>query len=379
MTGGFRCVDLFCGAGGFSLGFEQEDFEVIGAVDRSDSAIETYSHNFGEVSTFGVDVRDFNVGQLEERTGYGSGQVDVVVGGPPCKGFSTAGKMDPEDPRNELVVEYAKTVGELDPRVVVLENVTGFLSMEEGKYLEELRTTLSRQGYTVQEPEVLKAANYGVPQLRERVILVATKGGRVEMPTHTHRAREDECQLDANRDLDPYVSVEDAVGDLSFLQYGEQASEYQLPPGTDYQEEMREDSERIYNHKAPDHGETVRERFGQFDFGQTMSELDEEYQTKKHTMMRWHPSRPAPTVTTLPEDFIHYTRTRIPTVREIARIQSFPDWFQFKGPRTTGGLRRTETVPQYTQVGNAVPPKFAAAIARQVANHLRVRTATAGT
>ncbi|GAB3041660.1 DNA cytosine methyltransferase [Natronobiforma cellulositropha] len=375
----FRCVDLFCGAGGFSLGFQSAGFDVVASVDRNEAALETYSHNFDNVATFETDIRNFTLNMFEEHSGYDARDIDVVIGGPPCKGFSTAGRMDPNDPRNELVVEYAKTVAELDPEVVVLENVTGFLNMHGGQYHEELRETLSEIGYTVQQPEVLTAADYGVPQLRERVIIVATRGGRVEVASPTHRPREGQEPLRGGEDLDPYVTVEDAVGDLSFLRYGQEATQYKLRPLTDYQREMRDGADELYNHKAPNHGKTVRERYDQFDYGQEMSELDEQYQTKKHSMKRWHPEEPAPTVTTLPEDFVHYDRLRIPTVREVARIQSFPDWFEFKGPRTTGGQRRRNSVPQYTQVGNAVPPKFAEAIADRVADHLTAQRIIPGT
>ena len=376
---GYKCVDLFCGAGGFSLGFQRAGFDILAAVDRNESALKTYRHNFEGVHAVSAEIREFDVEMLSNRSVSGVDDIDVVVGGPPCKGFSTAGRMDPDDPRNELVVEYVEAVEQLDPEIVVLENVTGFLNLEDGKYADQLETTLSKKGYIVEEPDVLTAADYGVPQLRKRVILVATKGGNFQLPTPSHRPDEPEDWDRYSPEMEPYVSVEDAIGDLSFLKYGQEASEYKLKPLTDYQRRMRRGSDEIQNHKAPNHGETVRERFQQFDYGQKMNELPEEYQTKKHTMVRWHPREPAPTVTTLPEDFVHYERSRIPTVREIARIQSFPDTFVFKGQRTTGGSQRRHSVPQYTQVGNAVPPKLAKAVGERVKAHLLNRKVTPGT
>lgn len=382
-----KVVDLFCGAGGFSLGFEQAGFNIVAAVDRNKSALKTYSYNFEDEKdpencerTFPLDIRNFSTEDLEEGTEYVSEDIDVVIGGPPCKGFSTAGRMDPDDPRNELVVEYAKTVRELDPEVVILENVTGILGMEDGKYVTDLRETLSAgaDGYTVSEPVILTAADYGVPQLRERVVITATKGSGIELPSPTHYPEDGQEKMDTNHAMNSYVTVEDAIGDLSFLQYGEEASEYKLWARTDYQQEMRLGSEEIHNHVAPNHGETVRERYKQFNPGDTIDDVGKDYQTKKHSMMRWNPDEPAPTITTLPEDFIHYERTRIPTVREIARIQSFPDTFEFKGPRTTGGQRRRNSVPQYTQVGNAVPPKFAEKIAQKVREYLESKVTTPG-
>jgi len=365
------CVDLFCGAGGFSLGFEWADFNIIAAVDRSKPALKTYNANFDNVSTFERNIHDFNAETLNAETEYTTQEVDIVIGGPPCKGFSHAGQMDADDPRNELVVEYANTVADLDPEVVVIENVSGILHMCDGAYKKQVRKMLQDLGYTVPEPEILTAADYGVPQLRERVIFMASKHGSLKLPTPTHYSADGQDLLDSTDDLNQYVPVEDAIGDLSFLDYGKEASEYRLRPLTDYQKEMREGADTLYNHKAPNHGETVRNRYKQFDHGDTMSDIPQEYQTSKHTMIRWHPRQPSPTVTTLPEDFIHYNHNRIPTVREIARIQSFPDTFVFKGPRTTGGKRRKNTVPQYTQVGNAVPPKFAESLGNQVLRHLQ--------
>lgn len=382
-----RVIDLFCGAGGFSLGFEQAGFNIVAAVDRNESALKTYSYNFEDKEdpeacnrTFPLDVRDFSVEDLEEHTEYSAEDIDIVIGGPPCKGFSTAGRMNPDDPRNELVVEYAKTVCDLDPKVVVMENVTGILGMKDGKYIMDLQETLSAgaDGYTVSEPVIITAADYGVPQLRERVVITATKEGSIELPSPTHYPEDSQEKIDTDHAMYSYVTVEDAIGDLSFLQYGQDTSEYKLWARTDYQKEMRLDSEEIHNHVAPNHGETVRERFKQFEPGDTIDDISEDYQTKKHSMMRWDPDAPAPTVTTLPEDFIHYERTRIPTVREIARIQSFPDTFEFKGPRTTGGQRRRNSVPQYTQVGNAVPPKFAEKIAWKVREYLESSVTTPG-
>lgn len=371
MNAGINCVDLFCGAGGFSLGFKRAGFNIIGAVDKNHSAITTYKHNFDDVATFQQDIRKFNGKSLSERTGYSSADIDVVIGGPPCKGFSKAGKMNPDDPRNELIVKYAETVSDLSPHVVVLENVTGLLSMKDGQYIDQLVDILSSKGYNVQKPRSVIAADYGVPQLRKRVIITASKSGKPNLPSQTHYPYQEIEQMNIDeKDAKTYISVEDAIGDLSFLKSGEEATEYKLQPTTDYQKEMRKGSDTLHNHKAPNHGETVRERFAQFEYGQEMSDIDEEYQTKKHSMRRWHPEEPSPTITTLPEDFVHYDRDRIPTVRELARLQSFPDWFEFKGPRTTGGSRRKKEVPQYTQIGNAVPPKLAEAIAEGVMSHL---------
>ncbi|WP_175542112.1 DNA cytosine methyltransferase [Natrinema hispanicum] len=370
------CIDLFAGAGGFSLGFQEAGFDLLAAADKSEAALESYEHNLENVTTAGVYLDKISPQELSERVNVEPEEVDVVIGGPPCKGFSTAGKMDPDDPRNSLVANYINIVEYFDPDAVVMENVTGILHMADGEYKKRIIRAFRDAGYNIEDhPPTLRAAHYGVPQLRDRVFFLASKEGVIEPPSPTHYGPDDDRSAES-RDLEEYISVEDAIDDLSYLRYGEKSMEYELSATTDYQEEMRDSSEKIFNHKATNHGETVRERFKRFEPGDEMGDLDEEYQTKKHSMKRWDPKKPAPTVTTLPEDFIHYSRPRIPTVRELARIQSFPDTFEFKGPRTTGGKRRRNTVPQYTQVGNAVPPKLAKSVAEAVKEHLQTNLIT---
>lgn len=195
---------------------------------------------------------------------------------------------------------------------------------------------------------------------------MGTKEGPIEPPERTHSPSEGQKKLEDTENRHDYVTIEEAISDLAFLGSGEESVSYEDPPMAEYQQNMREDADELHNHVAPNHGERVRHRYSLFDHGDKMKDIPEEHQTSKHSMVRWDPKLPAPTVTTLPEDFVHYEKNRIPTVREIARIQSFPDDFVFKGPRTTGGKRRRNSVPQYTQVGNAVPPLFAEAIAKQV-------------
>lgn len=365
------CVDLFCGAGGFSFGFHEAGFRTVAAADRSESALETYQHNLPGVNTVQVDLGSVSPSRFCELAGIDPVDVDVVIGGPPCKGFSHAGKMDPDDPRNSLVGNYITLVEYLSPTTVVMENVTGILHMEDGKFKERIVGAFRNAGYKIpDEPDVLSAADYGIPQLRDRVIFFATKDGSIDPPAPTHYDPQNESSSGPCPEREPYISIEDAICDLSYLGPGQKSSRYELVAVSEYQREMRANSGTLHNHKASDHGATVQERFALLDPGQQIGDLPEEYQTAKHSLKRWHPEGPAPTVTTLPEDFVHYSRTRIPTVRELARIQSFPDDFVFKGPRTTGGKRRRHTTPQYTQVGNAVPPKLAKAIAEKVYAHL---------
>ena len=369
----FNTVDLFCGAGGLSLGFEREGFNHVSASDYQEDALNTYKENFPDVNTVLKDIRELEASELLEGTKYSAEDIDAVIGGPPCKGFSMAGERDPDDPRNSLFEEYIRIVSELEPRVVVMENVKGILSMKDGAYVERILEELRNLGYTVKH-RVLNAADYGVPETRERVIWIGFKNGeKISFPEPTHHSdTEGQKKLgqSGNDDLKPYVTVGEAISDLDFLKSGEESSEYQKNPQSDYQKKMRENAGELLNHKASNHSERIQKRFELMDEGKGMETVPEEHRTSKHSLQKFHRDEPSPTITTLPEDFVHYKRNRIPTVREVARIQSFPDDHNFTGPRTTGGMRRREACPQYSQIGNAVPPLMAEAIAKEIRKSL---------
>ena len=368
MNHDLKTVDLFCGAGGLSLGFEQQGFSTLVANDYHPDPCETFEHNLGSPA-IAEDITKISAEDLMEAGNFGPEDVDVVIGGPPCKGFSLAGERDPEDPRNYLFQEYIRIVEEMDPSIVVMENVTGILSMKDGEYKRQILDKLRDLGYDT-DFKILDAADYGVPQHRRRVIFVGHDPDiNFEYPEPSHHeideGQQTLTQLD-NSNEKSYVRVGDAISDLAFLEPGESASEYVNDPESAYQERMRQEATELFNHVAPNHSERIQERFGLMDQGSGMESLPEEHQTKKQRMIKLDPEGLVDTITTLPEDFVHYSQDRIPTVREMARLQSFPDHFEFKGPRTTGGQRRTESVPQYSQVGNAVPPLLAHAIAGEV-------------
>lgn len=366
-------VDLFCGAGGLSLGFDRQGFNAVVASDYQKDTLNTYKENFPDTTTVKKDIRELKASELLEASGYDKEDIDAIIGGPPCKGFSMAGERDPDDPRNSLFEEYIRIVSKIEPRVVVMENVKGILSMEDGAYADKILQELRKLGYTVKY-QVLNSADYGVPETRERVIWIGFKNGEeVSFPEpefHSDTAGQKRLG-EGGEGLQPYRTVGDAISDLDFLGSGEESSEYKKEPETEYQEMMRKDSERLMNHKASNHSERIQKRFELIDEGKGMETVPEEYRTQKHSLKKLHRDEPSPTVTTLPEDFVHYKRNRIPTVRELARIQSFPDDFEFTGPRTTGGMRRRESCPQYSQIGNAVPPLMAEAIAKEVRKSLQ--------
>ncbi|GGK64701.1 hypothetical protein GCM10009067_16430 [Haloarcula sebkhae] len=338
------------------------------ATDYQESARRTYTHNI-DSPFLQADIADLagDIGPLRDRGNFGDEIVDVVVGGPPCKGFSTAGVYNPEDPRSSLLHHYIRVVKHLQPRAIVVENVPGAKGLKNGAYVDALLKNARELGYKTRMLE-LNAADYGVPQLRNRLIFVGYRDDSPvspPVPTHTGDARQKRLgEASINKE---HVTVAEAISDLSFLSSGEESSDYELPPQSEYQEQMRRYHDGpLFNHKATDHSDTVQERFRTLEEGEGIDDLPPRLQTNKHSMRKYDRTEPAHTVTTLPEDFVHYEQPRIPTVRELARLQSFPDWFEFKGPRTTGGSRRIDSLPQYSQVGNAVPPLMAEAIGRHV-------------
>lgn len=368
MVDDLTCVDLFAGAGGFSLGFEHAGFNILVASDYHSTAEETYTYNLDH-SFVQTDITDLseNVGPLLDEGEFDSEDIDVLVGGPPCKGFSTAGVYDPDDPRNSLLNHYIKLVRKLRPRAIVVENVTGARSIADGRYVQDLLSETRKMGYNTRMLE-LNAANFGVPQLRERLFFIGFKNGfAVSRPPQTHAGNIGQLRLGSTAIQEEYITTEEAISDLAFLRPGESSTSYKEPPQSQYQQAMRcGNGNELHNHVAPDHKKMVRERFRTIDEGETMDDLPPRLQTQKHTLMKLDRQKPANTVTTLPEDFVHYEKPRVPTVRELARLQSFPDWFEFQGPRTTGGPQRVESLPQYSQVGNAVPPVLAEAVATHI-------------
>ena len=332
-------IDLFCGCGGMGLGLEQAGFEVLYANDISKDATNTYKANLraGKV----VECKDIALVKpraLKRKIGC---PVDIVVAGTPCQGFSTLGKRDPEDPRNALFEHLARFLRAFKPKMFVMENVAGMLIMRDGQNFGEICEKLEAAGYRTTCLR-LNASSYGVPQNRERVFLVGTRG--------------DAGGITGPKSAKQKTTVAEAISDLDFLDFGEESSAYKKHPGTKYQRKMRGRCRALRNHKAPRHSRKVRDRFAAIPPGENGRQVVE---MGKRDCYKMDPDAQSRTVTTLPEDFIHYRKDRIPTVRELARIQSFPDWFVFTGPRTTGGRQRRTTCCQYTQVGNAVPPMLA--------------------
>lgn len=386
----FTCVDLFAGAGGFTEGFmlagnDLADFKLLAASDIHEEAELTHRNRFHsqmriDYDFHRMDIRDVALidhlfASIKKHSG--ANQVDVICGGPPCQGFSVFGKRQESDPRNDLFTHYLRVVSELRPKYFVMENVPGLVTMYDGKIPGLIFKEVSRLlggDYEVSGPIFVNAADFGVPQIRERVLFIGSRKG---FPPVT--------RIPPMLKKSDYLTVADAISDLRFLLPWQTAFEYDknFPATTPYQTESRLgrlasklglnlDTSVLRNHEAAKHTPLVIARFAMLQKGKGFESIPAELwrrhlSTEKKWCIRLDEQRPSNTMTTLPDDFIHYSIPRILTVREMARLQSFDDTFFFEGPRSTGGggagnKKRNSELPQYTQVGNAVPPLMAKAI-----------------
>ncbi len=339
-------VDLFSGAGGLSRGFIDAGYEVLLGIDFDDAALKTFEHNHGNAKALKLDLFNLdNIDVLEEEFYKRANSLDVLVGGPPCQGFSLAGKREEFDERNKLYVAMVETAKRLKPKVVVLENVPGMLTLYEGKVKERIFEDFEKLGYTM-NAKILYAPDYGIPQIRKRVFFVG-------LLNSTEKFEYPEPILQPEN----YITCEQAIGDLPALEgiYGDLIQEYPSEPLTDYQIEMREFSDKIHNHIGSIHSEKTTSMIALVPEGKNYKALPEEYRKlyKYHeALTRYHSKKPSLTINTGHRSHFHYKWNRIPTVRESARLQSFVDSFIFFGNKSD----------QYKQVGNAVPPKLGFAI-----------------
>lgn len=389
-------IDLFAGCGGLSLGLYNTGlWKGLFAVEKSPDAFETFSHNLIEnrehfnwpewLPKSNHDINKIIKNYPEELRDL-RGQIDLVAGGPPCQGFSTAGKRIENDSRNKLIKSYINFIRLVQPKVIFFENVKGFTqkfdkNKIQGKvYSEYVKSALEYTpndgnylGYKV-EGRLIDFSEFGVPQKRTRFILV---GIRKDIANKTNpiaffdSIRNEREKFLINKGIGLTNSLEDAISDLlrknetispdtnSFMAglYNKTQSNYQKLLKGDYSETIP-DSHRFAKHSAStvEKFEYILENATK---NKTLSDaIKERFNLKKRTIIPLSGSTPTPTITTLPDDYIHYCEPRIFTVREYARIQSFNDWYEFKGKYTTGGKRRTQEVPRYSQIGNAIPPLF---------------------
>ena len=375
--------DLFCGTGGFSYGMERSGlgFETRFGIDMLPIATQTFQRNHrGAVALCG-DIRKIRRSQVSEATNLGRNEVDVIVGGPPCQGFSSIRPFrstNDDDPRNSLFEEYASFVNYFRPKVFVLENVVGLATHKGGATLEVMQECFRANGYNC-EWRLLNAANYGVPQKRERLIMIGSRDGVKPIfpePTH-HFAGITMGYRDGARvvrtgggdlftpSLPNAITVLDAISDLPPLESGEEITAYQKPPLTDFQTARRHEARELKLHNATEHTrkmlEIIRHAGKNIDsiprhlinsgFSTSYSRLDGDAPSVTLTVNFVHPAS---------NRCIHPTQNRAITPREGARLQSYDDTFEFAG-------NRTQVVKQ---IGNAVPPLLGQAIAGAVARML---------
>jgi len=377
-------IDIFAGCGGISLGLHNAGWRGIFAVEKNEMAFETLRYNLIErlnhfdwpewlpVSEHDIlDVlRDYRKELIALR-----GEAMLVAGGPPCQGFSLAGKRKENDERNLLVKSYVEFVDLVRPKLLFFENVKGFTAPfgetdNKGQaYSDFVTRSLKNLGYAVKD-FIVDFSDFGVPQKRKRYILVGKLGGSLE--TLPKILFESKNAFLANKRLPERINLKDAISDLE-RRYGEVPSErfksfnegVYGPPGSAFQSYMRRGVDSVIpdSHRFTNHRKNTVERFKYIhencpkghDIGE---EVKDKFNLKKQVIVPLAWDEPCNTLTTLPDDYIHYSEPRILTVRECARIQTFDDQFKFRENYTTGGPRRKEQVPRYTQVGNAVPPLF---------------------
>ena len=426
-------IDLFCGAGGMSEGIIQAGFHIIYSNDISKEAMKTYIHRHEQLglihkkNTFEsckdirkIDAKEIfdSISQIKDYKNQDI-NIDAIFGGPPCQGFSRAGKRNADDPRNILFKEYIRIINDVKPKYVVMENVEGFLDtifdgfigLDGERYKKDKAPTIlinefKKIGYNTVGPKLLNASDFGVPQNRKRMIFIAYLPSCTtpEFPKPSKHKK---------------ISLKEAIYDLinpnKVSVYAKKCIEGRTKKING--DNIEYDKNHIFNNELSNHTKLISERFSLYNEGEStldlrkrilvsgidlsnkeaiIQDLEKKYNfnkkeiikkfkdkklseddinfllTKKGIRKKLKYNIPGPTMVTLPDDFIHPTQNRTLTVREMARIQSFDDSFEFLGKRTTGGPRRKLEVPQYTQVGNAVPPLLAKAIANEIIKALNI-------
>lgn len=338
-------IDLFCGCGGLSYGFIEAGYEILLGIDNWKDAVITFENTHQKAKGLVADLFNETPQDISKKTGIDT--VDIIIGGPPCQGFSIAGKRIIDDERNQLYKSFVNFVKHYQPKVFLMENVPNIVSMGNGVVKDSIIEDFEELGYRVVY-KVLLASDYGVPQNRRRAFFVGTKNNQeFEFPEPTTK--------------NP-VSSKDAISDLPEKSLAE-GTDYAIKPTSDYQKLIRKDSNGIYNHEITNHSEQTTSIISLVPDGGNYKDLPEELRKTRNVNIAWtrlNSNKPSFTIDTGHRHHFHYKYNRVPTVRESARIQSFPDTFIFLGSKTS----------QYKQVGNAVPPILAKELAEKIKSYL---------
>ncbi|SHJ58311.1 DNA (cytosine-5)-methyltransferase 1 [Palleronia salina] len=351
-------VDLFCGAGGLSAGLEMSGFEVLAGNDLFEAAGKTFEATHPRAKFFGEPIQDLDLDRLLSDIGLKRGELTVLIGGPPCQAYSVYNhQRGMHDERSQLFRQYLRVVEGLNPEWIVMENVAGIFSIAGGEAVHAIEKELRALGYNV-EYQIMRAEQYGVPQERRRVVFIGNRiGAPIRHPQPTH-----------GPGLEPLVTIKDAINDLPRLENGEDpgVQKYATAPQGEYQKALRGNAVEVTCHAAPRLGKVNVERLAHIPPGGSwrdipfdllpagMKRAKRSDHTKRYGRMTWDSQ--ACTILTKCDihwgAYLHPEQDRAISVREAARLQSFPDSFQFFGSKTE----------QYVQVGNAVPPLLGKAI-----------------
>ena len=353
----YQVLDLFSGAGGFSCGLDMlPDFNTAIALDFDKSAIETFQKNFPDTKCICGNICDANI--KENVVKYAKEKhINMIIGGPPCQGFSLKGKnLGLEDPRNFLFLEYLDLVDRIRPSIFVIENVKNLIAACDGFFIKQIYEKFEKLGYTLNHG-ILKASDFGVPQNRERTIIIGYKGAKKNsLP---------------KRIVKEETTVRDAISDLAYLNSGEgeDCCDYKNKALTEYQKNLRKGSNQLHNHKATNHSEIALKKLRMIPPEGDKSSMPSEFYGRQKFATTWARlqwDKPSPTIDTrfdTPSNGrnSHPILDRSITPREAARIQSFPDKFVFYGKKCA----------ICKQIGNAVPPLLAKALGEHLLKELQ--------
>ncbi len=364
-----KTIDLFAGVGGLSYGFAKDDsFEIVAANEILPNMAKAYELNHPSVKVYCKDIKNFSINDLSEDFGVKEKDIDLIIGGPPCQAYSTVGKRLINDPRGKLFQDYFRILQEIKPKIFLLENVKGLLSMQGGEMLSTMLSLFKSLGYNV-DYKLLNSADYGIPQIRERVIIIGTKLNKKFIYPESSHCNQEEEQTFFNQNLKPYLTLADAISDLPFIKSGQESLNYAGPPVNDYQKLMRINAPaQLMDHNAPKNNEKLIKLMENLPDGGTPNDLPEELRPKSgfaNTYCRLWWNRPSTTITrnlSTPSSSrcIHPKSPRPLTTREGARIQGFPDDYIFYGTRSEKNL----------QVGNAVPTFLSIVLKDAIKQHL---------
>jgi DNA (cytosine-5)-methyltransferase 1 len=352
-----KVIDLFCGCGGLSEGFEDAGFQIISGNDIDKNMIESFRLNHPEAKAIYGDIT--KISSQELLNNHPKEEVVLIIGGPPCQGFSSVGNRKEDDPRNKLFYEFVRVVREIKPKMFVLENVTGILTMQKGEVQKVIKEEFEKLGYRI-KIKVLNAEEFGVPQKRRRVFFVGNLFNKeFEFPTP---------EFDGI--TKPFRTVWEAIGDLPQIEAGKSTKNYLEEPKTEFQKFLKNGQKELLYHSSPNHSEIMIKRMENIQQGQNHSNLPQELKLNSgypNIYGRLIANEPADTITgncgciSAPGRFIHPLKHRAITVREASRLQSFRDNKLFVGTQSS----------KYKQVGNAVPPLLAKALALKIKEFLK--------